>query len=203
MKPLPERCTALCVALLVLAGCATTRAPRTLLPPAEQAAALRELDGFSIRGSANVKAGNEGFNVPSLDWSQQADATAVKLSGPIGSPQLSIFWQPGSLRLESSRGQKFEGAEAEQVLLDELGFVPPFAALRYWVLGLEAPGEAASQRSLDESGRLDELTQQQWHIRYNKWMSVAAPAGGVEVPKLLTVTRDDLRLKVNVRRWKL
>jgi outer membrane lipoprotein LolB len=202
MSILPEARVALCAVALVLVGCATTRAPRTLLPPEAQEAALRDLDRFSIRGRANIRAGEEGFNVPSLEWKQDDDAVSVKLSGSIGG-RLTISWRPGSLRLESSRGQRFEGAEAEQVLLDELGFVPPFDALRYWVLGLEAPGEAATQRKTGESGRLDELTQQQWRIQYQKWMSVSSPAGGVEVPKQLTVTRDDLRLKVLARRWKL
>lgn len=202
MSILPEARVALCCLLLALGGCATTRAPRNLLSPEAQEAALRQLDGFSIRGSTNVRAGDEGFNA-SLEWQQQDDAASMKLSGPIGSPRLTISWQSGSLRLESSRGQTFEGAEAEQVLRDELGFVPPFDALRYWMLGLEAPGEAPTARSVGASGRLDEITQQQWRIRYDKWMNVAAQAGGVQVPKVLTVTRDDLRLKVAVRRWKL
>jgi outer membrane lipoprotein LolB len=202
MSILPEARLALCAIALVLVGCATTREPRTMLPPEAQEAALRGLDGFSIKGSTSVRAGEDGFNA-SLDWEQHDEAALVKLSGPVGAGRLTISWQPGSVRLESSRGQQFEGAEAEQVLLDELGFVPPFDALRYWVLGLEAPGEAATQRELDESGRLGELTQQQWRISYDKWMSVSSPAGGVQVPKRLTVTRDDLRLKVLVRRWKL
>jgi outer membrane lipoprotein LolB len=202
MSILPEARLALCAVALVLVGCATTREPRTVLPPEAQEVALRELDGFSLRGRTSVKAGDDGFNA-SLDWKQDDDAAAVKLSGPVGAGRLTISWQPGSLRLESSRGQQFEGAEAEQVLLDELGFVPPFDALRYWVLGLEAPGEAPTQRKLAESGRLGELTQQQWRIRYDKWMSVSSPSGGVQVPKTLTVTRDDLRLRVLVKRWKL
>lgn len=202
MSILPEARVALCAVALVLVGCATTRAPRTLLPPEAQEAALRDLDGFSMRGRANIRAGDEGFNVPSLEWKQDDDAASVKLSSSLGGG-ITISWQPGSLRLRSSRGQQFEGAEAEQVLRDELGFVPPFDALRYWVMGLEAPGEAATQRELGESGRLDELTQQQWRIQYDEWMSVSSPAGGVQVPKRLTVTRDDLRLKVLARRWKL
>jgi outer membrane lipoprotein LolB len=201
MSILPEARVALCLAVLVLAGCASTRAPRTLLPPEAQEAALRELDGFAIRGSTSVKAGDEGFNA-SLEWKQDSDAALVKIYGPVGG-RLTISWQPGSLQLESSRGQKLEGAEAEQLLRDELGFVPPFASLRYWVLGLEAPGEPPSGRQIADSGRLEELTQQHWRIRYNKWMNVASQAGGVQVPRILTVTRDDLRLKVAVRRWKL
>jgi outer membrane lipoprotein LolB len=197
----PEARVALCALVLALAGCASTRAPRTLLPPEAQEAALRELDGFSIRGRAQIKDGDEAFQA-TLDWKQEAEAIAVKLSGSIGG-RLTVAWQPGSLRIETSRGQQFAGAEAEQVLLDELGFVPPFDALRYWVLGLEAPGEAATERTPGEAGRLGELTQQQWRIRYRSWMNVAADAGGVQLPKLLTVSRDDLRLTVSVRRWKL
>jgi outer membrane lipoprotein LolB len=202
MFRLPDCSLALCAAALLLAGCATMRAPRTMLAPEAQEAALRELDTFFLKGRANIRAGDESTTA-SLDWRQDAEAATFRLWGPIGAGRLTIDWRPGRLRLSTSRGQVFEGADAERVLLDELGFVPPFDALRYWVLGLEAPGDAATERNVAESGRIGELAQQQWRIRYNRWVDVSAEAGGVQLPRLLTVTRDDLRLRVVVERWKL
>src|SRR5690606_31426149 len=109
---------------------------------------------------------------------------------------------PRLLRL-SSGGDTYEGADAEALLRQQIGGVPPFEVLRFWILGLEAPGEAAAQRSQSAEGRLEHLTQRGWNIRYDRWMPVAAKGGGVELPTRVNLRRDDLALTVSVERWKL
>jgi outer membrane lipoprotein LolB len=191
---------ALCA--LVLAACAGAPPPRPLLAPADHESLLRGLDGFSLNGRAVVKAGNEG-GTPSLAWQQRAEHTTIRLSGTFGLGSLVVSWQPGELRLTGSRGEEFLDAEAEQVLVEQLGFVPPFQALRYWMLGLAAPGEPPSQQTVSESGRITGLVQQQWDIVYDRWMNVAVGAHAVELPRRVIVTREDLKLTVFVERWQL
>ena len=48
------------------------------------------------------------------------------------------------------------------------GFVPPFEALRYWVLGLAAPGEPPVDVQAGADGQVTQLTQQGWKIRYDR-----------------------------------
>jgi outer membrane lipoprotein LolB len=193
------------VLALVLAGCATLR-PRPLLAPAAQTALLQQLDKFSLRGRSGIRAvidgETKGGNL-TLSWKQQQEEAEVRLSGGIGTGSLTIRWRPGALRIEGGRDQVYENEEAEQILRDEIGFVPPFESLRYWILGLEAPGEAPSRREAAENGRLSELVQQQWRIRYGKWARVRAGASSVEMHRSITVTRDDLRLRVEISRWDL
>lgn len=194
------------IALIVLlAGCATTRGPPlTLLPVEEQETLLQSLPAFSMDGRAAVRVGDEGPPAFSVYWRQQGDETLLRFSGPFGAGGLAVTWRPGLLRLASGGGEQYENAEAEAVLMRELGFVPPFEALRYWMLGLPAPGEVPAQQSAPSGeGRRGELVQQGWHISYDRWMNVAANAGGVQVPRRLTATRDDLWLRVTVEEWKL
>jgi outer membrane lipoprotein LolB len=201
MRTHSETRWACALAALLLVGCASTP-QRPLLAPEDQEALLRELDGFSINGKATVKAGEKG-EVASLAWKQRTAEASFKLTGAFGAGSITVTWAAGALRLASSRGESFEGAEAEQVLIEQIGFVPPFEALRYWALGLEAPGEAPSQRIPAESGRLGELVQQQWRIRYDRWKTVRADKVSVQLPGRLIVTRDDLRLTVLVNKWTL
>src|SRR5688572_4964859 len=141
MRTNSERRWACSLAALLLAGCASTP-QRPLLAPEAQESLLRELAGFSINGKATVKAGEKG-EIASLAWKQRTQEASFKLSSTfLGAGSITVTWAPGTLRLASSRGESFEGAEAEQVLIEQIGFVPPFEALRYWALGLEAPGEA-------------------------------------------------------------
>lgn len=189
-------------ALLLLAGCATQPTPRTLLAPEAQEAALRGLQQFTLRGRTSVVAAGEDFTA-SLGWAQRGAATEIKLTGPFGAGSLTVTWSPGSLQLANGKGERYENEEAELVLTRQLGFVPPFAALRYWVLGVEAPGDAPTERSTAENGRIDTFTQQQWQIRYRDWMAATTGSGGVALPRRLVVSRDDVRLSVVVRNWQL
>lgn len=191
---------ALILLAVVMAGCATTpRAPRTVLPPEQQQQALQALERFDLDGRVSISTTGD---IASLGWRQRGPETSLRLAGPLGAGALQVTWRPGNLRL-ASRGDVFEGEEAEAILLRELGFLPPFEAMRYWVLGIEAPGEAPTSRTDTEDGRIGELQQAGWHIRYDRWGDVAATAGGVRMARRMVIARDELRLTVFVDKWKL
>lgn len=188
--------------LLWLAGCATTTAPRVPLSPEAQAQLLRGLAGFELSGRAAVAAGTEGFNA-SVSWRQAGEGGTLRLSGPVGAGSISLSYAPGTLRVTGSRGEELEGADAEAAIEKQLGFLPPFESLRYWVLGLPAPGEPPSSLLEDDAGRPAELAQQQWRIRYDAWTGVRTREGLAQLPQRMTATREDLRLRLVVDRWKL
>ena len=190
-------------AALLLAGCATARLSREPLAPAAQESVLRGLAGFRLDGRAAVRAGEEGSPPATLSWVQQAAESRLKLSGPIGAGGLTLVFSPDSLQVISSKGETYRDAEAQQILAAELGFVPPFDALRYWVLGLAAPGEAPADQQTDAAGRIAGMTQQGWRIQYERWKPLVTRAGAVQLPHKLTAAHADLRLQLVVDRWKL
>jgi outer membrane lipoprotein LolB len=187
--------------LLWLAGCATTRVSREPLSSAAQETMLRGLGGFRLEGTASVQAGEEAVQ-PTVSWRQRGTESRFRFSGALGMG-LVLEYGPQTLHLTSSRGEDLRGPEAEQALSAQLGFVPPFEALRFWVLGLPAPGEPPLEQSVDDAGRINAMTQQQWHIRYERWTDVATRTGMARLPKRLVATRADLRLVLAVRRWDL
>lgn len=191
-----------CCGALLLAGCATPRLSHVPLTALEQEALLRDLSGFRLQGRAGVQAGADGFNA-SLSWRQQASESQLQLGGPLGAGSLILVYSPEVLRVTTSHGEKLEGAEAEQVLSEQLGFVPPFAALRFWVLGLVAPGEAPVAQVTDDMGRIAEMTQQGWRIHYDRWIQMATRVGEVRLPQRLTATHADLKLRLVTDRWQL
>lgn len=188
--------------IVLLAGCATTRAPRSLLPADAQENLLRDLLRFEAKGRASVTTGQRREMVPNLEWTQRQAQSRIRMSGPFGAGSVTVEWSPAGIRVSSGR-EVYEGAAAEAILAEQLGITPPFEALRYWLLGLEAPGEPALLRNVADNGRTGELTQQGWNIRYDRWVAVAAPGGGVELPGRVIIRRDDLTLGVIVERWKL
>jgi outer membrane lipoprotein LolB len=208
MSPLPSRHwrrLSGAVLLVLVAACATTPpAPRHALDATERHNLLQDLDAFSLTGRVAVAAAGQG-STPAVEWRQQRDVSRVKLSGPLGVGSLQLEYSPGSLRLVAANGDVLQDDAAQSALTRELGFVPPFEALRYWVLGEPAPadGDAAAVATRDAAGLLQRLEQQQWLILYERYMPVETNAGTTQMPARLTATRDGLRLRLVVDRWRL
>lgn len=189
--------------VVLVAGCATSRGTRSPLPASTQQELLQHLEGFRFNGRASVRGGSADFVAPSLVW-QQKDATSqVRLSGPLGGGSLQLEYSPASLRVTTSRGDEAHGDDAAQFIAAQLGFMPPFEALRYWVLGLAAPGSPTDDLSLDSTGRIARLVQLGWRIEFVRWAHVALRPGDVLVPQKLVATNGELKLTVIVDRWKL
>jgi len=183
--------------LAVLAGCRT-------LPPAPPTGAvwevrrpqLQSLQHFALRGRVAVAAGSEGFNA-SLRWTQEGNRSQVTLEGPLGVGGAQLTASGDDLTVVTSRGERIESAAAHAELAARLGFDPPLASLRYWVLGVPDPGPPASE-SLDAAQqRLAALTQAGWQVEYQSYSS----ASGETLPARMTLQRDAVRVRLLVDDW--
>jgi outer membrane lipoprotein LolB len=186
---------------VVLAGCATTPRPMLVLDPVQQRQLLQELPRFSLNGRVRVNAGEQSV-MPSVNWEQQRDVTKVRLSSLLGTGGVQLEYSPARLQLTAGRDVKLVDGDAEAELVRQIGFAPPFESLRYWILGIAAPGPVAST-AFDEAGLLQQLEQQGWKISYQRYVAVESAMGAVRLPALLIASRDDLQLRLVVDRWRL
>ena len=185
--------------LLLLAACVTTPKQGTTLDPAAQHTLIAGLDKYQIEGRVAVAAGTEGFNA-SMSWRQSGTASSVRLAGPMGAGSLQMQFGQGHLHIES-RDRKLDDAQAQALMEEQLGFAPPLDALRYWLLGLAAPGESHESRSPD--GQLLSLTQQGWLVEYQEYLPQRTAGGMVSMPTKMRASREDLRLRVVIDSWLL
>ncbi|HTP40348.1 MAG TPA: lipoprotein insertase outer membrane protein LolB [Steroidobacteraceae bacterium] len=190
-----------CLTALLLAGCATRPVQREPMPAAAQQRLLQSIEGFHLQGRAAVTAGQQGFTA-TLAWTQHAGDSSLRLSGLLGGG-LAVQYSATALHVISSHGGELRDADAEQMLVSELGFVPPFAALRYWVLGLAAPGDPPQEVAADAAGGIAAMTQQGWRLVYDRWVVVDTSSGPVRLPQRVSASRDQLHLKLVVDRWQL
>jgi outer membrane lipoprotein LolB len=187
------------VSCLILSACAIRPTVTTQsLSADQQHSVLRDLSVFSFTGRVAVTGQD---SIPSMKWEQQRDATRVKLSAPIGLGSMQFDYSPGRLRLVTSRGEKLEGSEAEAELVKAMGFLPPFESLRYWILGMPAPGTAAPVEAFDAAGLMQQLQQQGWTISYKRRMAVNTASGALQMPARLDATRGELALRLVIERW--
>jgi outer membrane lipoprotein LolB len=156
---------------------------------------LQARDRFELKGRVAVATGSDGFNAR-LRWTQAGKQTHMSLDGPLGAGGVQVTSDGSAVSIVTSRGDRLDNDAARAELTNRLGFDPPINSLRYWVLGVPAPGHPA-QESLDSQQRLATLEQDGWQILYTGYMSV----GGEWLPSKLTLQRQGVRLRLVVDGW--
>ncbi|MBW4050017.1 MAG: outer membrane lipoprotein LolB [Proteobacteria bacterium] len=186
------------VLVLTLAGCQTVPvAPAPTVAWSVRRPALQTLNRFGLNGRVAVAVGDQGFDA-GLRWAQSGAMTHLALTGPLGAGGVEITANGANLSVITSSGKRMGNAAAREELEDKLGFEPPLASIRYWVLGVPDPAAPASVR-LDAQQRLTELTQDGWRVEYISYMSV----GAEWLPRLLTLRRAGVRVRMIVEAWQL
>jgi outer membrane lipoprotein LolB len=190
--------TAMC-ALALLPGCRTAP-PRVIVGPGadapwpEQRAALERLERYALNGRVAVAANGEGFSA-TLRYAQQLRGGNFSLEGPLGIGGMRVEFTDRDVEIATSRGERLGGPEARAELERRLGFELPLNELRWWLLGIPAPGEAAVDA--DGEGRIREFTQHGWRVSIDSRVAGL----GFALPRRLTAERDGARLKLLVERW--
>lgn len=139
-------------AALFLAGCAE---PAFLVAPPEVEFELSGRFAVSHRGEAN--SGN-------LTWRYGAGAEELLITSPLGQGLARIVRAGGEVVLTTPEPREYRAADAELLTERVLGFRLPLAGLSDWVRARPAPG--AAQTRYDAEGRLAELEQAGWKVRY-------------------------------------
>lgn len=191
MKPSLFMVRCLCLlSMLTLNAACVTQAPRII--GADRVGGASELRDWTASGrlgvSGTAQSGSGGFT-----WIQEDALSSVQVRGPVGVGSLRIDMEGERLSMRSSDGVQYD---AEQVLAElevRLGVALPIARLRYWLLGLAAPGAhrwSVPERILEQDG---------WLIEYGEWLQRAP----LRLPARLILTRERLRLVIVVQQWQL
>ena len=193
-----RRLAAALAAGLILAGCVSAPRPAAVpaVPWSQQRLRLQGLDPFEMSGRVAVAAGSEGFTAH-LSWEQHGPRSTLELNGPLGIGAMRVVAEGERLNVETSKGEKLASDEARTELADKLGFDPPLASLRYWVLGVPDPAQPSIE-TVGADQRLAELEQDGWQIVYASYMSAG---GATWLPQRLTLLRGDVRVRLIVDHW--
>lgn len=186
---------------LTLFGCRTVPRPAVIPGPGADApwpvqrAALDRLERYELHGKVAVAANGQGFTA-SLRYQQQLARADLALDGPLGIGGMRIALDEHTLAVTNSRGEALDGEAARGEIERKLGFELPLEELRWWLLGLPAPGQSDVDATPD-SGEIRGFVQNGWHVAIN----TRAPALGFSLPQRLTAERGGARLKLFVERW--
>jgi outer membrane lipoprotein LolB len=124
----------------------------------------------------------------------------LSVSGPFSQGSVRLLSDGAFFDLRDGKGGSARASTADELLLKATGLQVPVGGLRYWILGLPAPG-GVQQPVHDAQGRLQSLRQNGWNIRYRAYM--ADDVDGLSLPRKLFLDRDGLRVRLVVERWQL
>jgi outer membrane lipoprotein LolB len=158
-------------------------------------ASLQARNNFELTGRIAVAAAQDGFNAK-LRWQQQGTRAQLALDGPLGVGGVRITSDGDSLSVLNARGEQLDSEAARHEIESKLGFQPPLASLRYWVLGVPDPSHPADEQ-LDDSKRLVTLSQNGWQIDYGAYTDVRGQA----LPSKVTLKRENVRVRLVVDGW--
>ena len=180
------------VVALALAGCAAPpRAPEGGTRPDPAI-----LNQWSASGRMAVAAGNDGGS-GSFDWAQDGTTSRLDLRGPLGAGAVRLVVTPQTLSLADGSGRVLDADVARADLQARLGADLPWGHLRYWLLGLPAPGVEATVRDQD-AAPWRVIEQAGWRLAYDSFEVV----GGLSLPRRLTAEREAVRVRVIVDAWR-
>lgn len=180
-------------AFAMLAGCAGLKTqPGTAIPPD-----LKDLVHWQAHGRLGVS-GGAGGGSGTFNWAQHKDDAQIQIRGPVGIGsvrlQMSGSAADPQLRLETSDGQVFSAETAWNELEARLGAPVPAGKLRYWMLGLPAPGE--HQWITDPQSETPTLEQDGWRIEYRY-----SDEFGGRLPSRIRAASGDARVRIVIDRW--
>ena len=183
-------------------GACRTLPPAVRTPWVQQRAALQSLDQFALRGQLAAASSGGGFSA-ALSWQQTGATADAWLRAPLGLGGAHLIYDGADLQWTASDGVALDGVAAHGAVVSALGFEPPLASLRYWLLGVPDPS-LPKQESLDSQQRLSTLTQAGWRIEYGNYERGSyTVTGEMWLPASIVLQRDAWRLKLHVAHWQL
>ena len=186
------------VTLAALAGCATTPDSVDLPEIGTWDARIEVLAGiedWEFNGRIAVKAGDDGFN-GKFNWEQQGDAFNATVGGPLGIGTVRIDGDGQAIRLTDKDGVETVLQDPEAELRWRYGWTIPVASLRYWALGIPDP-RLPAVTEFNDAGLLIRLEQSDWVVEISRYRE----GGGQEMPRILSATNPDTRVRMVIDRW--
>lgn len=176
---------------LALAGCQT----RPVVPDDLHFDDPEALQQWDLRARMGYRSTQESGSA-TLDWTQRRDEGQIRFSGPMGLGGARLDWDPRQATLDTGREQVTATTPAE-LAWRLTGLWLPVDALHYWVRGLPWP-DARGQARHDDDGRLKELQQLGWVLRFDRYETVA----GLALPHRIRATHGDDRFTLIVHDWR-
>ena len=171
--------------------------PENLAAYQDRTQKLNAIAHWGLVGKISLDDGDRGGS-GRLQWDVKPGQSELDFHGALGRGAWHLQIGAQGAVLKMANGTQESAASVGELLQESVGWPVPFDALQWWVRGLAAPGEIDSKQ-LDPEGLLVSLRQFGWNVDFDRYDSVR----GVGLPVRLNATRDQYRVKLAVRHWRM
>jgi len=194
---------ALLAIFLLASACSSTKnlpGQIEVLPQQQRQQQLAELNNFTVQAAVGIKSPAETVS-GNLRWQQQdASAYQARLANMLG---ISLFELTANAELTELlvRGERYQAADASNLLWQLAGWSIPLHDMALWLRGL--PGDSATELQYDTAGRLvsfnlTDSTGIRWQLTYRSFFDDA-----LSLPKQLQLQSADTQVRLVIRSWQL
>ena len=186
--------------LLALSACSSKITVKTpsVNDDVVRAEKLRSITLWKIQGRVSIVADNDGWS-GTIRWKQIDEHFDIRIVGPLGQGSMHLQGSPGFVEFRSSKDKRSVTAvDAESLLYRQTGWRIPVSGLRFWVLGVSAPGDRQILKR-NAQGLPEEFLQSGWKIRLLRYRKIS----GLMIPAKVFLYNDRFRVKIIVKQWKL
>ncbi|MDD4862648.1 MAG: lipoprotein insertase outer membrane protein LolB [Alishewanella agri] len=194
---------ALLAIFLLASACSSTKnlpGQIEVLPQQQRQQQLAELNNFTVQAAVGIKSPAETVS-GNLRWQQQdVSAYQARLANMLG---ISLFELTANAELTELlvRGERYQAADASNLLWQLAGWSIPLHDMALWLRGL--PGDSATELQYDTAGRLvsfnlTDSTGIRWQLTYRSFFDDA-----LSLPKQLQLQSADTQVRLVIRSWQL
>ena len=158
---------------------------------------LEKITDWSLEGRLAVNDGKDGGS-GHFNWVQEDGANHMDFHGALGRGAWRLNADQKEAVLELANGEVYRARTVGELVFRQLGWKVPVEPLKYWVRGLQAPGQSETLE-LDEQGLPEKLSQFGWEIEFDRYRE----SMGTAMPGKMTARRDNQTVKLVVRNWAL
>ncbi|GIU42674.1 outer-membrane lipoprotein LolB [Shewanella sairae] len=158
---------------------------------------MQQASAWEMQGKLAVRTPEDRFST-NLYWLHSPERDELKLTTMLGTTVLSLSSQAGLVTLEVD-GNTYQDTDAQRLLTRVSGWSIPIDSLPLWITGqLTADDKLISSDSQQRPIKLINAEQfPPWEVEFNSWQTQS----GAEVPRLLELQRDKVRLKLQLNQW--
>ncbi len=157
---------------------------------------LADVAQWHLLGRLAIQTGGESWYA-SIEWKQLLQDYEIRLTAPLGQGTIRLRGNEKVVELSDTDGRTALDYDPETLLWREFGWKVPVASLRFWVLGLPAPGP--EQHELDSNGRLSRLLQNDWEIHFLDYTSHQ----GMVLPRKVFINNHQAEVRLVVNTWQI
>lgn len=152
---------------------------------------------WEMQGKLAVRTEQDKFST-NLYWLHTPTRDRITLTTMLGTTVLSLTRDPSGSTLQLD-GNTYQDSDPQRLLARLTGWSIPIDTLPLWITGQVSATDVVTKRD-DAQRPISAHTHtatSPWQVQFKSWQQQS----GAELPRLLDVNKDSIRLKIQVSQW--